>query len=124
MRTSAEPVTDLRGTMLGHGILIVRDATAFTVKQPEVHGWLRHPVEFETQRAIFCGKLYRLKGDLTEHKRRIHAAKQRIDALHHARGRAPVGIQRIVRLYLTAGLHVGENIRTAEGVNGLFRIAD
>ena len=114
----------MRGTVLGHGILIVGNAVAFPVQQPEVHGGLRLAVELEAQRGIFLGKLYRLKRDLPEHKRRIHAAEERIDALHHARGRAPVGIQRIVRLYLTAGLHVGENIRTAEGVNGLFRIAD
>ena len=110
--------------MLGHGILIVGNAAAFPIQQPEVHGRLRHAVKLEAQRGIFRGKFYRLKRDLTEHKRRIHAAKQRVDAFHHAGGGAPVGIERVVRGNLAAGLHIGENIRTAEGVDGLFRIAD
>jgi hypothetical protein len=46
----------LRGTVLGHGILIVGNAAAFPIQQPEVHGRLRLAVELEAQRGIFRGE--------------------------------------------------------------------
>ena len=104
--------------------MIVGDATAFAVQQPEVHGGLRLTVEFEAQRIVFRGKFDRQKRDFPKHKRHIHATEQRVNAFHHAGRGSPVGIERIVRINLTAGFHVGENIRTAESVNGLLRIAD
>jgi hypothetical protein len=52
-RARTEPVADLRGTVLGHGILIVGNATAFAVQQPEVHGGLRSPLNSKRNEAFF-----------------------------------------------------------------------
>ena len=119
-----QPVTNLRCTNPGHVILIVTDTATFPVHQPHVDRWLCFTVQDKPQRLIFFGGFHRTKGDLAEHKGVGHLAKQRIHTINHARRRAPVGVERVVRAHFAARLHIGKNIRAAKRVNRLFRVAN
>lgn len=59
-----------------------------------------------------------------EHEGVIAEAEQPIDAAHHARRGAPVGIEGVVRGNVAARFHIGKDIGAAKGVNGLLGIAD
>lgn len=56
-----------------------------------------------------------------EHEGVIAEAEQPIDAAHHARRGAPVGIEGVVRGNVAARFHIGKDIGAAKGVDGLLR---
>ena len=119
-----QPAADIGGALLRHKLLIVADADAVAGLQPEAQRRLRLPIFHQRQLLIRRGGMNRQKRNRLEKKRRIHAGEKAVHALHHARGRSPVSIERIVCGDLAAGAQIGKDIGAAKGVDRLFRVAD
>ncbi len=122
--TRHQPVADLRRAELGHKGLVVPDAHAVALHQPQVHSRLGFTVQLKAQGLVSFRCLHRHEGDLAEHKGVVHLAKQRIHAVDHAGSRTPVGIERIVSADFPTRFHVGEDVRAAKGVDRLLGIAN
>ena len=122
--TGAQPVADLRGAELRHKGLIIARPDSVAGHQPDVHRRYVRRVNGKAQPLILCRRLHRQKRDLAEHEGVIAEAEQPIDAAHHARRGAPVGIEGVVRGNVAARFHIGKDIGAAKGVDGLLRIAD
>lgn len=122
--TGAQPVADLRGAELGHKRLIIAGANGVAGHQPDVHRRDIRRVNGKAQPLVLRRRLHRQERYLAKHEGVIAEAEQPVDATHHARGGAPVGVKRVVRGNVAARFHIGKDIGAAKGVDGLLRIAD
>ncbi|MNE34206.1 hypothetical protein D3C80_1279190 [compost metagenome] len=110
--------------MLSHRVLVVADATAFAIHQPEIHGRLVFSQIFKAKGVILWCGLNGREWYFLKHEGRVHPLKKRIYAGNHTRRRTPVRVEGVVRFDLATRLHVGENIRAAKRINRLFGVTN